>query len=436
MPAAGTAAMRAERAAYRALLRLCRAADRQPAWLVGLLGLPPRRYDPRQGRVVRMRTGSSSFLEDTIAAAAGGSTEFAHPVPPAEAGSTGAAARAVRQHFCRARALGLAYVPEARQLARRFEAARRLADEVGAPSMAAAGAGTAGSAGAASSAASSATSSAATEAPRLVLRRFAPCSSCSPAAGDLLLTHPLSCLFSSVFDQAVLLLHEVDATGAVNGLVLNKPTGATLGQMLERWQVRADRQWVDSLDLGPLLQGRLYRGGPVIQGGSLQQSLRWLHVHGQGVRGAREVAPSVWLGGDLEEVAARAGRDPMALRVRFFVGFAGWAPVQLRTELETGVWVRARALPPGDLGAAGEAGLREFCFGSAERGAAWRTAMRGAGMAALAGFPRTPGTDKRLRGYIERLHSEAAEGAAGAEADAAGEAQAPAAASRCGRSDP
>merc|ERR1740121_1762342 len=117
------------------------------------------------------------------------------------------------------------------------------------------------------------------------LRSCSPTSAREVATGDVLITHPLSCLFASIFDQAALLLHESNQHG-VAGLMLNKPTGVTLGQLLEKWQKAEDKGWLDGLELGPLLEARLFKGGPII--GDLQDSLQWLHTHGR-VDGAQEV---------------------------------------------------------------------------------------------------------------------------------------------------
>lgn len=383
-----------ERNALRALLRICRSADRQPERLVFLLGRPPRRYDPGQGRVMRMNAGGSLFVEDAIREAGGGSTEFAHPVE-------GVAAHAIRRHYRRARAMGLPYLSEARELYKRIEAASAVAFEVGAARTIGAHVlnySTAGELGGSTAVADKIGK------PLPVLERFAPGSPGKATAGDFLLAHPLSCLFESVFDQAVIMLDSTPRLQNVTGIVLNKPTGATLGQMLDRWQSAEDRQWADKLNIVSLLNAQLFRGGPIIFGNSLRESLRWLHEHGDGVEGACQVAPGVWLGGDLAEVAARCHGDLKG--VRFFLGFASWSPQQLAVELECGVWVRARA-PQFERVPEGEDNLSSahaLCLELRERGAAWRAAMHFAGMSRLTSFPRSSGVDRRLRGYVERIH--------------------------------
>eukprot|EP00933_Yihiella_yeosuensis_P041388 TRINITY_DN35779_c0_g1_i1.p1 TRINITY_DN35779_c0_g1~~TRINITY_DN35779_c0_g1_i1.p1 ORF type:complete len:427 (-),score=75.75 TRINITY_DN35779_c0_g1_i1:250-1509(-) len=377
--AVAAACTAAERTAFRSLLRVSRVADRRPEEILALVGRPPRRYDPKQGRAVRMQVQSSPFIEDAVCEACGGSTEFANPVE-------GAAARSIRRHFRRSMSLGLAYIEEAEELQRRFLEASMVAKEIGA-----------------------ARGEVSDSIPQ-VLKSFDAGSHGQPVAGDFLLTHPLSCLFESLFDQAVILLDSdsgsQDASGGPTGLVLNKPTGTTLGQMLDRAS-EADKEWAANLKLEKLADVRLLRGGPVFDGGSLQNSLRCLHGFTE-IPNSKLVAPDIWLGGDLDEIAAKAesaleaGKDAP---VRLFLGHATWEPMQLAIELECGVWVRARG-PSTSPSEADGASLRhiseQLCFGDSQRSESWREALLAAGLPTLANFPRAPGADQRLRGHVER----------------------------------
>merc|ERR1712217_251149 len=52
---------------------------------------------------------------------------------------------------------------------------------------------------------------------------------------------------------------------------------------------------------------------------------------------------------------------------------------------------------------------RSLFLGPCNRDVAWRIAMHGARLPMLAEFPRgSPGVDRRLRGYVERIHQEMA----------------------------
>lgn len=61
------------------------------------------------------------------------------------------------------------------------------------------------------------------------------------------------------------------------------------------------------------------------------------------------------VGGELSAIAKASGGDSAG--VRFVLGYAAWTPLQLRIELESGVWVRARAAGPPSPGADGVLGL-------------------------------------------------------------------------------
>merc|ERR1712139_706259 len=127
----------------------------------------------------------------------------------------------------------------------------------------------------------------------------------------------------------------------VTGLVLNKPENATLRQVLKAWPHTVDDALFQGVGADKVLDRHFYQGGPVIVGNTITDSMRWLHKYGDKVPGAREVVPSVWIGGSLPSVLEQAREDPDS--VRFFLGFSGWAFSQLCVELESGVWVRARA---------------------------------------------------------------------------------------------
>lgn len=372
--------MRGDATALRRLLRLCRAAEREPERVVALLGRPLRRFDSHSGRPVSTKYGGSPFVEDAICDMCGGSTEFALPgLMPQSAGRIRGAAR---RHFLRSTAMGLPYAAEAAVLSKRLEVAQRIAAEVAPPQRGVADA---------------QTNVAATSGEAIL--PLPPRGGPAVAPGDFLLTHPLSCLFQAVFDQAVLLLDEIDeAAHRVTGVVLNKPTGVTLGRIVERWPDAIDKEWIESQNLGALLESKIYRGGPVIDE-SLSDSLRWVHRHA--VPGAREIAPGLLVGGELSAIAKASGGDSAG--VRFVLGYAAWTPLQLRIELESGVWVRARAAGPPSPGADGVLGL---AFDPQERADAWRAGMRSIGLRAFAEFPRTPAVDRRLRSYLERVHRE------------------------------
>lgn len=372
----------AEAAACRALLRLARAGDRQPSRLVGLLRLPAKRFDCVSGRPVRLVPPHSPFLEDVVWEAGGGSLEFAHP---AQAGDA-AAARAVRRHIRRAKVFGFPYVGGVTQLARRFSEAGAFAEATHGIADAAQPDEGADATGRAD------ISAGAGPAPS----RFPPSSEEGFAVGDVLISHPLSCLFDPSFDTSVVLVTEVTHS-MVEGFVLNKPTKACFDVLHKSLPVRCTSSGDGiagrhDMDWGPLRHERVFRGGPVIDS-ALDNSVFYLHCYGAEVPGARRVAEGVWIGGDLAVLAEQVREKKHGVTV--YLGCSAWRPHQLKIELGNGVWVRMRPGPASTFAS-------KLMSDRAEGSAAWRQAMRSSGMQVLAEFPRGPNVDRHLHQYLNR----------------------------------
>ncbi|CAE7552470.1 yjiC [Symbiodinium sp. CCMP2592] len=244
-----------------------------------------------------------------------------------------------------------------------------------------------------------------------VLKSFDPQGFYQILPGDFLMTHPISCIAEPVFDQAVVILHTnsdhpLTDSGVVRGLVLNKRLNTTFKQLLERAQDPQDKKWAEKLSEVPAAaELRVFRGGPVIVGSSLQANIDWVHSFPD-VSEAQQVAPGVWFGGKIEEVLERAAAcEEEEPPLRIMLGYAAWSTQQLQIELECGVWCRARP-PQDDLplqgGADKSSVSAKLCFD--EDGAeAWRTALFQAGQDLLAQFPRAPGVDARIRGHMKRF---------------------------------
>lgn len=336
--------------------------------LACLLGRPSRRFHPGLSKLVHVPRARWPFVEDAIYEVCGHSTEYCH--------AAGGATPAARRHRRRLTALGLAYGPEAAELERRLDSARRFAE------------GLAADGGAACQPQGSAPH----------LERWAPDSMEPVAPGDMLFTHPTGCLFQRALDRAVILIDEVDAGGAhVRGIVLNKPDGATVGEALASWPAE-ERERAVAQGLEPLFGAALYTGGDLVpKVGGFVERVCWLHQIGDKIPGARRVAASVWIGGDLVVAAKLVAAGEVSVQsLRPLVGFAGWARQQLALELQRGVWVRSRMPAPVGL----PKGFSAWPWaGHGE--AVWRDAVFSAGLPALASFPRGDGIDGQLREWME-----------------------------------
>ena len=147
-------------------------------------------------------------------------------------------------------------------------------------------------------------------------RRPAP----KPAlAGSLLLAHPS--LRDPNFRRTVVLLSAHDSGGAM-GVVLNRPLGRRLGQL--------DGDFA----LGPLAEVPIFAGGPVA---TKRLVLCAWQPH------PAEAELQISFGLDPEKAAEL--RAQPGVKLRGFLGHAGWTGGQLENELKQNAWVVCRTAP-------------------------------------------------------------------------------------------
>lgn len=136
--------------------------------------------------------------------------------------------------------------------------------------------------------------------------------------GKLLLADPS--LRGSIFHHSVILIHDHDDSGAM-GLILNQPTGKTVGDFLGT----PEFEGMKSLPV--------HVGGPV-EGNQLTFCSFWWNA-GEGLDWALRIAP---------DQAADHARRPGRI-VRAFIGYSGWSEGQLEDELKQNSWF---STPPTD----------------------------------------------------------------------------------------
>lgn len=120
------------------------------------------------------------------------------------------------------------------------------------------------------------------------------------------------------FHQAVILILEHHEKGSM-GVILNRPTQYNMG-------------YVSGDASGPFSKNELYFGGDVGDG-----TVSFLHGESK-VNGSAEVLPGVYLGG-YESACELVGKGEVgAGNFKFFARYCGWAPGQLESECERGVW--------------------------------------------------------------------------------------------------
>jgi putative transcriptional regulator len=142
-------------------------------------------------------------------------------------------------------------------------------------------------------------------------------------AGELLVATPL--LGDPNFRRTVVLVVEHEPGEGTLGVVLNRPTEVSVGQVLEPWT---------DLATGPSV---VFTGGPVAPTSALALALAIGDAEPLGWRGL-DGAPGMSRIGlvDLEAPPQVIAAEITSLRV--FAGYAGWGSGQLQSEIEEGAW--------------------------------------------------------------------------------------------------
>lgn len=142
-----------------------------------------------------------------------------------------------------------------------------------------------------------------------------------PHAGTLLLAHPA--LLDPNFRRSAILLSAYSPEEGSIGVVVNRPTGQTLGE------------YDPELARSPLAGVPLFAGGPVARGQLILAAWRW---------SADEGTFKLYFGIDGEK-AQRIVEENPDFQLRGFLGHAGWSEGQLDAELDQGSWVLSGYLP-------------------------------------------------------------------------------------------
>ncbi len=126
-------------------------------------------------------------------------------------------------------------------------------------------------------------------------------------------------LHGSFFERTVVLICEHNSDGAF-GLVLNRPSGNTVGELLV-----ADLP--DSIKHAPL-----YIGGPV-----QPNALSYLHT--DSFMPEANVLPNLSVGHSLDTLIELSESFSQTRKIKLFAGYAGWSPGQLEGELRRKAWL-------------------------------------------------------------------------------------------------
>lgn len=139
--------------------------------------------------------------------------------------------------------------------------------------------------------------------------------------GHFLIASPA--LLDPNFYRSVVLVVQHNKEGAL-GLIINRPLATTVR---EAWRQVAE---------GPCsVEGQLYQGGPCE--GPL------MVVHTDRRASDLQILPGLHFSTDRDSIEHLVRRSTQ--RIKFFVGYSGWAPGQLESELAADSWIVTPAIP-------------------------------------------------------------------------------------------
>ncbi len=137
-------------------------------------------------------------------------------------------------------------------------------------------------------------------------------------AGRMLISSPF--MEDSLFGRSIILITDISESQGAIGLVLNKPTNIKMEDVSEDF---------------PINNMPLYAGGPV-----QADSLFILHQYGDIIEDSVHIIDDIYWGGNklqIEEYIKQGLINPN--KIKFFLGYSGWASNQLKDELETESWI-------------------------------------------------------------------------------------------------
>ena len=124
------------------------------------------------------------------------------------------------------------------------------------------------------------------------------------------------------FKRSVILLTEHSDEEGSLGFILNKPIALKINELVEDF---------------PEIEAPVHFGGPVAP-----ETLHYIHDVGDILDESVHIARNIYWGGDFEKLKFLISSKLIQPRnIRFFLGYSGWSPGQLKDEMEYGSWVVA-----------------------------------------------------------------------------------------------
>ena len=144
----------------------------------------------------------------------------------------------------------------------------------------------------------------------------------APRRGRVLIADPFASDF--YFTRSVVLLSEYSAQQGSMGFILNKP--------MEKENYPSEIFET----FGEQNLPRVYYGGPVA-------TTQMFYIHQLPpdiLKGSEEILPNLFWGGQYSDLVQLIKSGTLTLdKIKFFIGYSGWAPGQLENEINRNFWV-------------------------------------------------------------------------------------------------
>lgn len=122
------------------------------------------------------------------------------------------------------------------------------------------------------------------------------------------------------FKRSVVVLADYDKKEGTIGFIMNKSVEMQIGDLIADF---------------PDFESEVYYGGPV-----QADTIHYIHNLGDLIEESTEISRGVYWGGDFEKLKFLIeSKMVKPENVRFFIGYSGWAPGQLESEMDIRSWV-------------------------------------------------------------------------------------------------
>jgi len=145
--------------------------------------------------------------------------------------------------------------------------------------------------------------------------------------GNVLIGKP-NILGDSTFNRAVILIVDYNNDGVV-GFIINKPTTENLNELIP--EIEKDF--------------KIFDGGPVEK-----DKLYFIHSRPDLITGGINISDNLFWGGNYKNVISLINSSKIKVNeIKFFLGYSGWADIQLREEIKNQVWLLQEKIDPEEL---------------------------------------------------------------------------------------